>query len=121
SLHAWGADALSVSAHKIGGPVGIGALAVSRETTLDALHHGGGQQRSLRSGTQDVAAAASFAAAVREMLDEGETERVRVRGLRDRLVAGVLERVPGATLRGPVLDAELDDDGTIVPARIDAN
>lgn len=121
SLREWGADALSVSAHKIGGPVGIGALAVSRSATLDALHHGGGQQRSLRSGTQDIAAAAAFAAAVRESIMDGAAERERVRALRDRLVAGILDLVPGAVLRGPALDATLDDDGVRVPARIDAN
>lgn len=121
SLRESGADAISVSAHKIGGPVGIGALAVSRSSTLDALHHGGGQQRSLRSGTQDVAAAVAFAAAVREAVIEGDAERARERRLRDRLVDGLLAAVPGATLRGPARDATLDDDGTVVPARLDAN
>ncbi|KAB1647929.1 cysteine desulfurase family protein [Pseudoclavibacter endophyticus] len=121
SLREWGVDAVSVSAHKIGGPVGIGALAVARGATLEALHHGGGQQRALRSGTQDVAAAAAFAAAVRDAVADGEAERARVRVLRDRLVAGLLAAEVGATLRGPALDATLDDDGTGVPARIDAN
>ncbi|WP_314149324.1 aminotransferase class V-fold PLP-dependent enzyme, partial [uncultured Leifsonia sp.] len=57
-----GVDALSVSAHKIGGPVGIGALVLARSSALVPLIHGGGQQRQVRSGTQDVAAAVAFAA-----------------------------------------------------------
>ncbi|MGO2111800.1 MAG: cysteine desulfurase family protein [Pseudoclavibacter sp.] len=121
SLREWGADAVSVSAHKIGGPVGIGALAVGRGATLEALHHGGGQQRALRSGTQDVAAAAAFAAAVRAAITEGDAERARVAALRDRLVDGVLGVGLEAALRGPALDATLDDDGVAMPARIDAN
>ena len=58
-----GLVALSVSAHKIGGPAGIGALVLDRTAAVEPLIHGGGQQRRVRSGTQDVAAAASFAAA----------------------------------------------------------
>ena len=57
-----GLVALSVSAHKIGGPAGIGALVLDRSAAVEPLIHGGGQQRKVRSGTQDVAAAAAFAA-----------------------------------------------------------
>ncbi|MCS5718633.1 cysteine desulfurase [Herbiconiux sp. CPCC 205763] len=57
-----GADALSISAHKIGGPVGVGALVVARRSVVEPLIHGGNQQR-VRSGTQDVAGAVAFAAA----------------------------------------------------------
>src|SRR5690606_26382152 len=59
---ACGAAALSVSAHKIGGPVGVGALLVSRRADVEPLLHGGGQQRG-RSGTQDAAGAVAFGAA----------------------------------------------------------
>jgi cysteine desulfurase len=59
-----GLVALSVSAHKIGGPAGIGALVLDRSASVEPLIHGGGQQRRVRSGTQDVAAAASFAGAL---------------------------------------------------------
>lgn len=121
SLHDLGAAAISVSAHKVGGPVGIGALAVARATSLEALVHGGGQQRGLRSGTQDVAAATAFAAAVDAALLDGEAERARVRTLRDDLVAGIRATVPGAHLRGPEPDAELDDAGVGVAARVDSN
>lgn len=102
SLREWGVDAVSVSAHKVGGPVGVGALAVSRAATLEALLHGGGQQRGLRSGTQDVAGAAAFAAALDEAVNPAE--RVRLRGLRDALIAGVRAAVPDARLRGPEVD-----------------
>lgn len=95
-----GAAAVSVSAHKIGGPVGIGALLVSRATTVEPLMHGGGQQRA-RSGTQDAAAAAAFGVAARLAVPSVEpAETATLVALRDRLVAGVLATVPGATLRG---------------------
>jgi len=100
SVAASGLVALSVSAHKIGGPVGIGALVVSRSALVEPLQHGGGQQRGLRSGTQDVAAAVGFAVAARRMESERVDEQQRLRALRDRLVAGVLEAVPEARLSG---------------------
>lgn len=96
-----GVDALSVSAHKIGGPVGIGALVLSRASTVVPLIHGGGQQRQVRSGTQDVAAAVSFAAAARLAEAEREAETARLSALRDRLIAGVRAAVPEALLSGP--------------------
>ncbi|MBW8870697.1 MAG: cysteine desulfurase [Leifsonia sp.] len=96
-----GVDALSVSAHKIGGPVGIGALVLSRASTVVPLIHGGGQQRQVRSGTQDVAAAVSFATAARLAEAEREAESARLSALRDRLIRGVRQAVPAAVLSGP--------------------
>lgn len=96
-----GVDALSVSAHKIGGPVGIGALVLSRASTVVPLIHGGGQQRQVRSGTQDVAAAVSFATAARLAEAEREAEAARLSALRDRLITGVRAAVPEAVLSGP--------------------
>lgn len=98
---ALGVDALSVSAHKIGGPVGIGALVLSRTSTVVPLIHGGGQQRQVRSGTQDVAAAVSFAVAARAAEAERAAEAARLDTLRDRLIAGVRSAVPEAVLSGP--------------------
>jgi cysteine desulfurase len=92
--------ALSVSAHKIGGPVGIGALVLSRAATVVPLLHGGGQQRQVRSGTQDVAAAVSFAVAAERATAELVFEAERVAALRDRVIAGVAAAVPEATLSG---------------------
>jgi len=103
-FHASGAAALSVSAHKIGGPVGIGALLVRRGVTVEPLLHGGNQQQQ-RSGTQDAAGAAAFgvAAALLETTagpDASQSGYSTTAGLRDRLVRGIQESVPGATLRG---------------------
>lgn len=98
SLRDSGADMLSVSAHKIGGPVGVGALALRRDVAIDALQHGGAQQRS-RSGTQDVAGAVAFAEAVR-LCAPIDTHAEHLARLRDELVTGVLRTVPDAVLRG---------------------
>ncbi|KQP01974.1 cysteine desulfurase family protein [Leifsonia sp. Leaf264] len=95
-----GLVALSVSAHKIGGPVGIGALVLSRTATLEPLIHGGGQQRQVRSGTQDVAAAVSFAAASGAVIPQMEAESARVEALRWRLVSGVVAAVPAVVVNG---------------------
>jgi cysteine desulfurase len=92
-VHAVGADLVSLSAHKIGGPVGIGALVVARTATVEPLIHGGNQQRA-RSGTQDAAAAAAFGVAAGIVHDT-----VALAAVRDRLVAG-LRDLPGVELRG---------------------
>jgi cysteine desulfurase len=101
SFRELGVAALSVSAHKIGGPVGIGALVLSRKASVVPIVHGGGQQRNVRSGTQDVAAAVSFAVAAQAAVASLDAERSRLTGLRDRLIAGVRAAVPEARLSGP--------------------
>ena len=95
-----GLVALSVAGHKIGAPTGTGALVVARTARLAPLLHGGGQQRGLRSGTQDVAGAAAFALAAELAVAEQAAESVRLGRLRDRLVAGIRERIPVAALLG---------------------
>lgn len=99
-----GAAVLSVSAHKIGGPVGVGALVLGRRTTVDPILHGGTQQRG-RSGTQDVAGAVAFAAAMRRAVgpDRHPTtaHTAAVTTLRDTLIAGIRSIDPEAVLRGP--------------------
>jgi cysteine desulfurase len=95
-----GLDLLTVSAHKVGGPVGAGALLVRRGTALTAVLHGGGQERSLRSGTPDAAGALGFAVALDEAVRDREVSAVRVAALRDRLLAGVLAAVPDAMVSG---------------------
>ncbi len=92
-----GLAALSVSAHKIGGPLGIGALVLSRATAIEPLIHGGGQQRKVRSGTQDVPAAIAFGVAAQHPAPTLST-------LRDLLIAGVHTAVPSAVLRGDPVD-----------------
>lgn len=100
ALAASGVSALSISAHKIGGPVGIGALILSRRATVEPLIHGGGQQRQVRSGTQDVAAAVSFAVAASAAVERLASEHDRVEALRARLVAGVQATVPEVVVNG---------------------
>lgn len=95
-----GLVALSVSAHKLGGPPGVGAVVVSRAAALSPLVHGGGQQRGLRSGTQDVAGAAAFSVAAELAVAELESEAGRLSDLRDHLVGAVLANVPNAELLG---------------------
>lgn len=95
-----GLVALSVSAHKVGGPVGVGAVVVSRTATVTALLHGGGQQRALRAGTQDVAGAVAFAVAAELAENERGAETQRLAALRDALVRGIRTAVPEAELLG---------------------
>lgn len=95
-----GLAALSVSAHKLGGPAGVGALVVAREALLHPLAHGGGQQRGLRSGTQDAAGAAAFAVAAELAVAELAAESVRLAALRERLACGILAAVPDAEILG---------------------
>lgn len=99
-----GLVALSLSAHKVGGPVGVGALIAARTAPLSALIHGGGQQRRLRAGTQDVAGAAAFAVAAELAVGELESEAERLTALRNALVSGILREIPGAELLGDPVD-----------------
>jgi cysteine desulfurase len=98
-----GADLLSLSGHKIYGPKGIGALFVrrgGRPLRLSPLFDGGGQERGLRSGTVAVPLAVGLGMAAEIAAAERDEEASRLRGLRDRLYAGLAERVPGMTLNG---------------------
>ncbi|MBT2596811.1 cysteine desulfurase family protein [Arthrobacter sp. ISL-72] len=95
-----GLDAMSVSGHKIGGPVGVGALLLGRSVKLTPVQHGGGQERDVRSGTLDTASIAAFAAAAEAVTRNLPAESARIAGLRDRLIAGVQEAIPEAVLRG---------------------
>jgi cysteine desulfurase len=97
---ALGVDAMTVSAHKIGGPYGIGALVVHKETQLVPIVHGGGQERDVRSGTLDTPATAGFAVAAAHAVEHQADEAQRLAGLRDRLVEGITSKVPGALLSG---------------------
>lgn len=90
-----GADAISIGAHKIGGPRGIGALVVRDGVALQAQMLGGGQERERRSGTQDVASAVGFAVAA-EATDQSRAAEVeRISELRDALLDGLVEAVDG--------------------------
>ena len=102
-----GLSAMSVSGHKLGGPVGVGALFLGRAVKLTPVQHGGGQERDVRSGTLDTPAIAAFAAAAEAVTANLERERERLSSLRDRLIRGVLELIPDAVLRGAPGDGRL--------------
>ncbi len=99
-----GLAAMSISGHKIGGPVGVGALLLGRSIKLTPVQHGGGQERDVRSGTLDTASIAAFAAAAEDAIANLPAEVTRLSELRDALIAGVRREVPEAVLRGSVTD-----------------
>lgn len=101
-----GLDAMSVTAHKLGGPVGIGALLLKRELMPAPLLHGGGQERDLRSGTVPVALIAGFAAAVEAAVARRDRDAVRLATLRSRLVEGILHIEPRAVVNGATNPAQ---------------
>ena len=93
-------DMLSFTAHKLGGPYGIGALLARRELHLAPILHGGGQERDIRSGTLDVAATAGFAVAVELATCNRAREEQRVCDLRTELVGSVVAAIPEAVPYG---------------------
>ncbi|MCA1219158.1 cysteine desulfurase family protein [Streptomyces sp. 8L] len=95
-----GCAAMTVSAHKIGGPYGIGALLLGRDHKPVPVLHGGGQERQVRSGTLDVPAIASFAVAARLAAERREAFAREVGVLRDELIDAVRTAVPDAVLGG---------------------
>ncbi|MGY1713703.1 cysteine desulfurase family protein [Geodermatophilus sp. SYSU D01106] len=99
-----GVDALTLTGHKLGGPMGAGALLLRRDAECVPLLHGGGQERDVRSGTLDVPAIVGLAVAATTAVAARPERAARLAALRDRLVAGVLEQVPDAQLNGPPLD-----------------
>jgi cysteine desulfurase len=115
-----GVDALTMTGHKLGGPMGAGALLLRREVECTPLMHGGGQERDVRSGTLDVAAIVGLAVAAGVAVATREQRAARLSRLRDRLVAGVVEAVPDAQLNGAPLDDVLD--GSVPgPGRLPGN
>jgi len=100
SLAGSGATALTITGHKIGGPVGAGALLLARGTDLVPVLHGGGQERDVRSGTLDAPAIRAFAVAVEIATARRQDEAKRLAALRDDLIAQVLAAEPDAVLNG---------------------
>jgi len=90
-----GLTALSLSAHKVGGPVGVGALVLKKGLDIPALLHGGGQEREIRSGTLNAPAICAFAAALTSY------PSAEVSKLRDQLIAGIKSSVPDALINTP--------------------
>jgi cysteine desulfurase len=95
-----GVDFLTVSAHKIYGPKGVGALYVRRGQAICPFVHGGRQERGLRAGTENTAGIVGFGEAVRVMDEKGKKERTRIEKLAERLKRGVEELIPGAKFNG---------------------
>jgi len=100
NVHAWGVDLASFAAHKIGGPKGVGALFVRSSVALDAVVHGGGQERGLRSGTLNVAGIAAFGIAAEIVAKEVDEKAERLVRLRDRLLEGLEASVPDLVVNG---------------------
>lgn len=99
-FHASGVATLAISGHKIGGPMGIGALVATRAVQMTPVLHGGGQERSVRSGTIDAPAIAGFAEAAVHSVENLPEESARIAALRNELVAAISALIPQAHLSG---------------------
>lgn len=100
SFQQLGLTAMSVTAHKLGGPIGVGALVLRKGFDIPALLHGGGQERDIRSGTFNAPSILAFAAAVKESVRTFSERNQRVARLRDQLANELLAKVPGAYING---------------------
>jgi cysteine desulfurase len=100
SFAGWGLDLLSISSHKIHGPKGVGALIHRPHHSLDPLWIGGSQERGRRVGTEPMPAIHGFGVAAQLVAEELEQRRAHVGSLRERLLAGLRERVPDVVVHG---------------------
>jgi cysteine desulfurase len=100
-VRALGVDLLSLSAHKLGGPAGVGALWVRRDVTLVPQLTGGPQERGRRAGTENVAAIVGFGVAARLAREELERAAAHMAALTEALLAGLRARVPDCVHNGP--------------------
>ncbi len=105
-----GFDLLSASAHKLGGPKGIGMLYIRRGTPFSSMSFGGGQERGIRSGTENVAGIVGFGRAAQLAGNRMEEDRVYVSGLRDRLISRICAEIPDTILTGPACFNEEEKD-----------
>lgn len=97
----WNVDLLSLSAHKLHGPRGVGVLYARKPLRLPPLIHGGGQEKGRRSGTENVAGAVGLAAALKEAVAMLDEEGKRLSALRDKLMDGLIAAVPRSKVTGP--------------------
>jgi cysteine desulfurase len=97
-------DAVTITGHKLGGPIGVGALLLRRDASVEPVLHGGGQERDVRSGTLDVAGTVGFAAAVTESVAHRDRTATRLRQLRDELTDGVRAAIPDAIVNAESVD-----------------
>ncbi|MGA0842364.1 MAG: cysteine desulfurase family protein, partial [Candidatus Nanopelagicales bacterium] len=92
--------ALTITAHKVGGPQGVGALVIKSDEKLEQVSHGGGQERDVRSGTLDAPAIAGFASAISILVSQRERRANRIKNLRDELIKRLKEVVPDCVING---------------------
>jgi cysteine desulfurase len=116
-----GVDALTMTGHKLGGPMGAGLLLLRRDADCMPLLHGGGQERDVRSGTLDVPAIVGLAVATDTAVRSRAERAGRLAALRDRLVAGVVAEVTDAQLNGPPLDDAMPGSALGGPGRLPGN
>jgi len=115
-----GVDLLSIGAHKFYGPKGVGALYVREGTSLQAVQTGGSQEHGLRAGTQNVPLIVGMAKAHEIAMEHQETDAARFRLLRDRIIDGVENTIPGAQLTGHPRE-RLPNNASFVIEGIDGN
>ena len=119
-VNALGVDMLSLSAHKFYGPKGVGLLYVREGIELTAAQSGGGHERGRRAGTHNTPLIVGLAKALELAHAENEQRTARFKALRDRLIQGILERLPGAKLSGHP-ERRLPSHASFVLEGIDAN
>ncbi|MFO8081944.1 MAG: cysteine desulfurase NifS [Armatimonadota bacterium] len=95
-----GVDMMAFSAHKLHGPKGVGALYIRKGFRPEAIIHGGGQERRIRAGTENVPGIVGFGTAVTLLAEGGQETVERIRNLRDRLIEGVMDAIPETILSG---------------------
>ena len=99
--------AMTISAHKVGGPIGVGALILQKGIDITPILHGGGQERDIRSGTLNAAGIIAFVAATQSAMRDLESNAVKISGLRKKLVAAIQSEISDATLNGVLEGATL--------------
>ena len=102
-----GLFAMTISAHKVGGPIGVGALILQKGIDITPILHGGGQERDIRSGTVNAAGIIAFVAATQSAMRDLESNAVKISGLRKKLVAAIQAEISDATLNGVLEGATL--------------
>jgi cysteine desulfurase len=102
-----GLFAMTISAHKVGGPIGVGALILQKGIDITPILHGGGQERDIRSGTVNAAGIVAFVAATQSAMRDLETNAVKISVLRKKLVAAIQREISDATLNGVIEGATL--------------
>ena len=110
-----GLAAMSISGHKIGAPIGVGALIVSRNLKPESLLHGGGQERGLRSGTMSYPLAKSLAAAARDAVADLELRQARLKAFRDHFEAELLRAIPDARVSASLKNRIEHSSNVILP------